>query len=103
MYEISEYDNGDEIISIENNDKEFFKQISQIWNKIIELIGINNTPNFVQTTLDDDGSKFTEADVLKNTSFIESCHYKDKLIMVLHSVINNCLKSSLIQRIKHVN
>ena len=45
---------------IENDDKELFKKIREIWNKIIELIGVNDTPDFVQTTLDN-GGKFIEA------------------------------------------
>ena len=39
---------------IENSDKEFLKKNREIWNKIIELIDINNAPDFVQTTLDGD-------------------------------------------------
>ena len=62
-YEIHDYNNGNEIIYIENSDKRFFETIREIWNKIIELININNAPNFVKYTLDDE--EFIEADVLK--------------------------------------
>ena len=84
---------------IENSDKEFLKKNREIWNKIIELIDINNAPDFVQTTLHDN-SEFIEADVLENTSFVKSCCHKDKFIIVFHSVVNNYLKASLIQAIQ---
>ena len=99
FHEIWAYNNGDKIMYIENSDKEFLKKNREIWNKIIELIDINNAPDFVQTTLHDD-SEFIEADVLENTSFVKSCCYKDKFIIVFHSVVNNYLKASLIQAIQ---
>ena len=77
-YEIRDYNNGDKTIYIENSDKEFFEKMREIWNKVIELININNAPNFVKNTLDDN-SEFTDADVLKNTNFIKSNCYKDEL------------------------
>ena len=33
---------------IYNDDKEFFRERIEIWNKIIELIGINNPIDFVE-------------------------------------------------------
>ena len=98
-YEIHDYNNGNEIIYIENSDKRFFETIREIWNKIAELININNAPNFVKYTLDDE--EFIEADVLKNTSFIKSNCHKDKLIIVLHSVVNNILNASLLELRKY--
>ena len=56
-------------MSIESDDKELFKKIREIWNKIIELIGINNAKDFVKNTIDDD--EFIMVDLHKNTSFIE--------------------------------
>ena len=50
--------------------KNFFKKIREIWNKIIELIGINNAKDFVKNTIDDD-DEFIMVDLHKNTSFIE--------------------------------
>ena len=100
FYKVCDYNNSDDIIYIENSDKEFFEKISEIWNKIIELTNINNAPNFVQTTLDD-GSEFIEADVLENTRFVESNYDKDEIIIVLHSVVNNNLKASLLQVTKY--
>ena len=80
---------------IENDDKELFKKIREMWNKIIELIGVNDTPDFVQTTLDN-GGKFIEAYVLKNTVFTDDI-YNDELVLVLHSVFIDYLQTSLVQ------
>ena len=80
---------------IHSNDKEHFRKCGEIWNKITELIGINDAQDFVETTLDD-GDKFIAADVHKNTSFVEG-NYRNKHVIVLHSVINNYLQKSLIQ------
>ena len=38
---------NDGVMFIHNDDKEFFKKIREILNKVIELIGINNVPDFV--------------------------------------------------------
>ena len=40
------------IILIHSDDKELFKKCREIWNKINELIGINDLANFVVTNLD---------------------------------------------------
>ena len=71
----------------------------EIWNKIIELININNAPTFVKVTLDDE--EYIEAAVLKNTSFVKSNCYKEKLIIVLHSVVNNVVNGSLLELRKY--
>ena len=89
--EIRGYNNGDEMICIENSDEEFFQKFREIWNKIIELIKINNAPNFIQTNLDDN-SEFNEANVLENTNFVISNCDKDELIIALHFVVNKILK-----------
>ena len=83
------------LMSIQSFDEEFFKKIREIWNKITELIGINNAPDFVKTTLDDD-SEFIMVDVLENTSIAEG-NYRSELTIVLHSVIDNHLKAALVQ------
>ena len=82
------------LMSIQSFDEEFFKKIREIWNKITELIGINNAPDFVKTTLDDD-SEFIMVDVLENTRIAEG-NYRSELIIILHSVIDNCLKAALV-------
>ena len=92
--EIEAFTNNDRVMYIENDNKELFKKCSEIWNKIIELVGINNAPDFVRT--DSDDAEFIIADVQENTSFIES-NYGNKLVIVLHSVFNNYPKTSLIE------
>ena len=82
------------LMSIESVDKELLKKIREIWNKIIQLISINNAKDFVKTTLE--GYEFIMVDVNKNTSIVEG-NYGNKPVMVLHSVIDNYLKTSLIQ------
>ena len=80
---------------IHNDDKKLFRKCGEIWNKITELIGINDAHDFVETTLDD-GDKFIAADVHRNTSFAEG-NCRDKLVIVLYSVINDYLRTSLVQ------
>ena len=106
-YEIRDYgdktigdNNGDKTIYIENSDKEFFEKMREISNKVIELININNAPSFVKNTLDDN-SEFTDADVFENTNLIKSNCYKDELIIVLHSAVNNNLQASLLEVIRY--
>ena len=80
---------------IHSNDKEHFRKCGEIWNKITELIGINDAQDFVETTLDD-GDKFIAAEVHRNTSFAEG-NCRDKLVIVLYSVINDYLQTSFVQ------
>ena len=86
---------------IHNNDKELFRKIREIWNKIIKFIFINNSPDFIQFTSDDDDDddEFIAADALRNIVFTNDI-YDDKLVIVLHSVINDCLQASVIQVVK---
>ena len=83
-------------MSIQSNDKELFKKCREIWNKIIELIGINNAKDFVKNTIDYKANEFIMVDVHKSTSFVKG-NYRDKLVIVLHSVIDNYLKILLVQ------
>ena len=39
-------------MSIKSDDKELFKNLREIGNRIIKIIDINNANDFVQTTLD---------------------------------------------------
>ena len=80
---------------IHSDDKEHFRKCGEIWNKITELIGINDAQDFVETTLDD-GDRFIAADVHRNTSFAEG-NCRDKLVIVLYSVINDYLQTSFVQ------
>ena len=67
--EIKKFTNNDRVMFIYNDDKDFFYKCREIWNKITELIGINNALDFVRTNFYDD--EFIIADVHKNTSFVE--------------------------------
>ena len=69
------------------------------WNKIIKLIGINYAPDFVKYSLDDE--KYIMTDVLENTNFVKSNCHKGEIIIVLHSVVNNIIKASLLEVIKN--
>ena len=97
-YEIHDSNNGDGIMYIENGDDGFFQTIREIWKKNTELMFIDNASDFIPTTLYDD-EKYIEADVLENTNFSKRNCYKDELIIVLHSVVNNNLKT-LLEEIK---
>ena len=85
------------VMPIHSDDKELFRKCREIWNKITELIGINNAKDFVKTNLDD-GDEFIMVDVHKNTSFVGNSDI-NKLVIILHSVIDDNLQKSLVQRI----
>ena len=93
---VHELKNNITVMSIQSNDKELFRKIREMQNKIIELISITIIKDFVKNTIDDDANEFIMVDIHKNTSFIKS-NYRDKVVIVLHSVIDNYLKTSLIQ------
>ena len=94
--ELHTYTNNNRVMPIHSDDKELFRKCREIWNKITELIGINNAPDFVKNTIDDDANEFIMVDVHKNTSFVGG-NYRNKLIIVLDSVIYSYLKASLVQ------
>ena len=81
---------------IHSNDKELFRKCREIWNKINELIGINDPIDFVETTLDDDADEFIMLEVEKNTSAVRD-EYRNDLVFVLYSVFNDSSQSSLVQ------
>ena len=83
---------------IYHDGKEFFRKCIEIWDKIIELVGINNHIQFLEA--DDDDKLFIMVDVHENTSFVLEDNYRyghNKVVIVLHSVINDCIKTSLVQ------
>ena len=88
-------ENNVTLMSIQSDDKEFIRKCEEIWDKITELIGIHNPDDFVETT-SDDYDEFIVVDAHKNTSFDER-YYSGKLVIVLHSVIDNYLEASSIQ------
>ena len=81
---------------IYSEDKEFFRKCREIWNKINELIGINDPIDFVETTLDDDADKFIMLEIQKHTSAVRD-KYRNDLVFVLYSVFNDFPQSSLVQ------
>ena len=96
--ELNTFANNNRVMFIYNDDKEFFRKCREIWNKIIELIGINNPIDFVEA--DDHDKLFITADVHENTSFVIEDNYRyghNNVVIVLHSVINDYLKTSLVQ------
>ena len=93
--EIYNHKIGD-VIFIKTSDEGFFEKMRKIWNKIIELINIDDISNFVKNTLVDN-IEYIEADILKNTNFVKSNCLKDKIIIVLDSVMNDILIASLLE------
>ena len=84
------------VVFIYNDDKKIFRKSIEIWDKIIELIDINNHIYFLKA---DDDELFIMADAHKNTSFVIEDSYRyghNKLVIVLHSLINDCIKTSLV-------
>ena len=93
--ELNTFANNNRAMYIYNDDKDFFRKCREIWNKINELIGINNPIDFVDA--DGDADKFITEDVHKNTSFVIEDNYTyghKKVVIVLLSVINDYLKTS---------
>ena len=66
--ELNTFANNNRVMFIYNDDKEFFRKCIEIWNKIIELIGINNNIYFLKA--DEDNELFIMANVHKNTIYI---------------------------------
>ena len=95
--EMRTYANKNRVMYIYNDDKELFKKCRVKWNRITELIGINNAEDFVETILDD-GGEFIAVDVHENASFVEG-NPKDlkELVIVLDSVIYDYPATSLVQ------
>ena len=96
--EINTFENNNRVMLICNDDKEFFRKYLEIQDKIIELVGINNHIYFLKA--DDNDELFIMEDVHENTSFVLEDNYRyghNKVVIVLHSVINDYLKASLVQ------
>ena len=80
--ELHIFTNNNRVIPTHSDDKELFRKCREIWNKITELIGVNNAIDFVENTLDD-GDEFIMVHVQKNTSSVKG-NYRNKLLIVLH-------------------
>ena len=88
-------------VDIGSNDKIFFLKRRDIWNKIIELMDIDNPSNFAEYYFDENGDdaedEFVMLNIEKNTSAIRD-KYRNNLVFGLTSVIaNNSLQASLAQ------
>ena len=83
------------LMSIESNDKELFKKCREISNKITESIVINSAIDFVKNNMDDD-DKSIMIDVNNSTFSIEG-YFGGDLVIVLHSVIDDCIESLLVK------
>ena len=87
-------------VDIGNNDKKFFIKCREIWNKIIELMDIDNPSNFVEHYFDENGDdaedEFIMLNIERNTSAIRD-KYRNYLVFVFKCVINNSLQASLVQ------
>ena len=96
--EINTLANDNRVMFIYNDDKVVFRKCIEIWDKIFKLIGINKHIYFLKVY--DDDELFIMADVYENTSFVLEDNYRyghNKVVIVLHSVINDLLKKSLVQ------
>ena len=62
--ELHTYTNNNRVMYVHNNDKKLFRKCREIWNRVAELIGINNAEDFVETALDD-GDEIIAVDVHK--------------------------------------
>ena len=100
--DIFAYDNADVTadVDIGSNDKKCFIKCREIWNKIIELMDIDNPSNFVEHYFDENGDdaedEFIMLNIEKNTSAIRDTN-RNYLLFVFTSVINNSLQASLVQ------
>ena len=81
---------------IYSDDEELFRKCREIWNKINELIGINDPIDFVEATLDNDADEFIMLEVEKNTNAVRD-KYRNDLVFVLYSIFNDFPQSSLVQ------
>ena len=100
--DIFAYDNADVTadVDIGSNDKKCFIKCREIWNKIIELMDIDNPSNFVEHYFDENGDdaedEFIMLNIERNTSAIRD-KYRNYLVFVFKCVINNSLQASLVQ------
>ena len=97
--EIHTYASNYRIMPIHIDDKELFIKCREIWNKITEIIGINNAEDFVETN-EVKGDEYNEVNVDKNTNFAKGNYRnRNKLVIVSDFVIDDYLKTSLVQYI----
>ena len=87
---------GITLMSIYSDDNDFFRKCREIWNKITELIGIDDPTDFVQTTLDNDEGEFIMLKIEKYTSAVKD-KYRNDLAFIFHSFLIEFPQTSLVQ------
>ena len=89
-------------VDIGRNGQKNFIKCREIWNKIIESIGINDTHDFVEYYFDENGDdakdEFIILEIEKNPSTTRDKN-RNYLVFVFTSVLNNILQASLVQYI----
>ena len=92
--QLNSFANINRVTLVYNDDKDFFRKCIEIWNRIIELIGINNPIDFVDADYNA-YELFIMVDVHENTSvFIEdNCTFGH----------NDYLKTQILIQIKNTN
>ena len=68
---------------IYNDDKELFRKCREIWNKITELIGINNAPDFVENNL-----MMMMMMMMMMTNLLQHVHTKIQVLLKVIKEIN---------------
>ena len=98
--ELEFFADGTAEINIGSNDKIFFIKCREIWNKIIELMDIDNPSNFVEYYFDENGNdaedKCIMLNIKKSTRAIRD-NNRNYLVFNVTCVINNLLQASLVQ------
>ena len=96
---LNAFANNNRVMLIYNDYTNYFIKRIDIWYNIIQLIGINNPIDFAVADYDAYEVSIM-ADVSENTSFVVEDNYRyryNKVVIVLHSVINDYLRTSLVQ------
>ena len=88
------FTSGITLVPFESNGEECFRKRDEIWNKITDLIGINNSHDFIEN--DDDENEFIMLEAEKNTSAIRD-KYRNDLVFVFTSVFKNLPQTLLVQ------
>ena len=68
--ELHMFASNNRAVPIHSDDKELFRKCGEIWNKITELISMNNPEDFVETTLDN-GHEFIILNVEKMQALLD--------------------------------
>ena len=93
--ELHMFTNNITLVSIDSDDKYLFKKCREIWNKITELIGIDDPTDVVETTFDNNEDEFIMLELEKNTSAVRDKHRND-LAFVFHPVLNEFPQTLLV-------